>query len=144
MGDLLHKQQLLELVCRYAQAVDERDMDRLAGLFAPDALLEGPGFRFQGVDAIVAGMSGLERFSRTQHHVHNHLATLGESTAQAETYCVANHLYEADGVARKLDWGIRYRDRFVLIGDRWHIARRELLLDWAQDLPLQATAHPGL
>ena len=61
-----------------------------------------------------------------------------EQQASAETYCVANHLYEAEGVTRKLDWGIRYRDRFVCEDGLWRISSRELLLDWSQDLPVQA------
>ncbi len=141
MSEASHKQALYELVCRYAQAVDKRDWTALARLFAPDAVLKGPGFSFDGVDAIVAGMSGLGRFSLTQHHVHNHLAEVDELEASAETYCVANHLYEVDGVTRKLDWGIRYLDRFACIDGLWHITRRELLLDWSQDLSLQGGAQ---
>ncbi|WP_044871851.1 nuclear transport factor 2 family protein [Pseudomonas sp. LFM046] len=141
MSEASHKQALYELVCRYAQAVDKRDWTALARLFAPDAVLKGPGFSFDGVDAIVAGMNGLGRFSLTQHHVHNHLAEVDEQEASAETYCVANHLYEVEGVTRKLDWGIRYLDRFACIDGLWHITRRELLLEWSQDLPLQGAAQ---
>ncbi|MHC5348840.1 nuclear transport factor 2 family protein [Metapseudomonas furukawaii] len=141
MSEASHKQALYELVCRYAQAVDQRDWTALARLFTSDAVLQGPGFDFQGVEAIIAGMSGLGRFSLTQHHVHNHLADVEELEAQAETYCVANHLYEADTGTRKLDWGIRYRDRFACIDGLWRITRRELLLDWSQDLPLQGAAQ---
>ena len=32
----------------------------------------------------------------------------------------------------------RYRDRFVCEDGLWRISSRELLLDWSQDLPLQA------
>ncbi|MBD2836048.1 nuclear transport factor 2 family protein [Pseudomonas sp. JM0905a] len=141
MSEASHKQALYELVCRYAQAVDKRDWQALARLFTPDAVLKGPGFSFDGVDAIVAGMNGLGRFNLTQHHVHNHLAEFDELEANAETYCVANHLYEADGLTRKLDWGIRYLDRFACIDGLWHFTRRELLLDWSQDLPLQGPAQ---
>lgn len=141
MSATSHKQALYELVCRYAQAVDQRDWAALARLFSPDAVLKGPGFSFDGVAAIVEGMHGLGRFSLTQHHVHNHLAEVEEPEASAETYCVANHLYEAEGVTRKLDWGIRYRDRFACRDGIWCITSRELLLDWSQDLPLQGAAQ---
>ncbi|MCY1519478.1 hypothetical protein D9M68_542310 [compost metagenome] len=66
---------------------------------------------------------------------------MDELEASAETYCVANHLYEAEGVARKLDWGIRYRDRFVCRDGLWRITHRELLLDWTQDLPVHNTGQ---
>lgn len=141
MSKASHKQALYELVCRYAQAVDQRDWSALSRLFTHDAVLKGPGFSFAGVAAIVDGMHGLGHYSRTQHHVHNHLAEVNEQEASAETYCVANHLYEAEDVTRKLDWGIRYRDRFVCEDGLWRISSRELLLDWSQDLPLQAGAQ---
>ncbi|MNO86761.1 SnoaL-like domain protein [compost metagenome] len=137
MSDTSHKQALYELVCRYAQAVDQRDWAALLRLFTPEATLKGPGFSFDGVTAIVEGMSGLGHYSCTQHHIHNHLAQVDHVHASAQTYCVANHLYEAEGVKRKLDWGIRYHDRFALRNGTWYFTCRELLLDWTQDLPLQ-------
>jgi hypothetical protein len=141
MSKASHKQALYELVCRYAQAVDQRDWAALSRLFTAEAKLMGPGFSFDGITAIVEGMNGLGHYSRTQHHIHNHLAEVGDLEASAETYCVANHLYEAEGINRKLDWGIRYRDRFACIDGVWHITGRELLLDWSQDLPLQGSAQ---
>ncbi|MNU06768.1 hypothetical protein D3C72_2520800 [compost metagenome] len=54
---------------------------------------------------------------------------------------MANHLYETEGIERKLDWGIRYRDRFACMDGIWHFTCRELLLDWSQDLPLRGAPH---
>jgi hypothetical protein len=138
MSKVDHKQALYELVCRYAQAVDRRDWTQLEALFTPDASLKGPGFSMDGRAAIIAGMRALGQYSATQHHVHQQLVELDGPSAGAETYCVANHLYERDGVKRKLDWGIRYQDRFVCEPDQWRFAQRILLLDWTQDLPVEA------
>ncbi|SOZ40078.1 nuclear transport factor 2 family protein [Cupriavidus neocaledonicus] len=137
MSELEHKQAIHALTCRYAQAVDRRDFPSLAELFSPDALLSGPGFRMDGAQAIVDGMAALGQYSATQHHVHQQTVALAGDTATAETYCVANHLYEQDGVRRKLDWGIRYQDRFERSQGRWRFAARELVVDWTQDLPLR-------
>ena len=41
-----------------------------------------------------------------------------------------------DGVPHKLDWGVRYRDRYRREAGAWRIAHRELRLVWEQDLPL--------
>jgi hypothetical protein len=141
MSKASHQQALYELICRYAQAVDQRDWAALSRLFTPEATLKGPGFSFDGVTAIVEGMNGLGHYSRTQHHIHNHLAEVDDLQASAETYCVANHLYETEGIERKLDWGIRYRDRFACMDGVWHFTYRELLLDWSQDLPLRGAPH---
>ena len=40
-----------------------------------------------------------------------------------------------------LDWGIRYQDRCVREAGAWRYARRDLLLDWSQDLPLDAAGE---
>ncbi|RDK09280.1 nuclear transport factor 2 family protein [Cupriavidus lacunae] len=137
MSELEHKQAIHALTCRYAQAVDRRDFPSLQELFTPDARLTGPGFRMDGPQAIADGMAALGQYSGTQHHVHQQLVEVDGDTATGETYCVANHLYEQDGVPRKLDWGIRYQDRFVRRDGQWRIAVRELLVDWTQDLPLR-------
>lgn len=137
MYDLKKKQALYELVCHYAQAVDRRDWAQLTKLFTADASVKGPGFSLNGRDSIVEGMGGLSQYTSTQHHVHHQIAKLEEQSATAETYCVANHVYARDGVSRKLDWGIRYHDRFVCEAGEWRFAERVLLLDWAQDLPLE-------
>ncbi|SPA54556.1 nuclear transport factor 2 family protein [Cupriavidus taiwanensis] len=137
MSELEHKQAIHALTCRYAQAVDRRDFPSLAELFSPDAWLSGPGFRLDGAQAIVDGMAALGQYRATQHHLHQQTVVLAGDAATAETYCVANHLYEQDGVQRKLDWGIRYQDRLERWQGRWRFAARELVVDWTQDLPLR-------
>lgn len=130
-------QEIRALACRYAQSVDRRDWAQLAGLFTKDAVIEGPGFTMPGLEAIVAGMQHIEQYRTTQHHVHNQLVEIDGATATAETYCIANHIYTLDGTDRKLDWGVRYQDNLVFQDGKWLFARRTLLLDWTQDLPLK-------
>lgn len=126
------------LAYRYAQAVDRREFSRLTALFTPGAKLSGPGFHLDGAQAIAEGMSALGNYSATQHHVHHQLVDVDGDAASGETYCIANHLYQDDGgVPRKLDWGIRYQDRYVRRQGEWRIAARTLLVDWTQDLPLK-------
>jgi len=128
---------LRELADRYARAVDRRDWELAGRLFTRDCVLVGPGYELVGRDAILAGLRKIDRFSATQHSVHNQLVETSDDLATGETYCTAHHLYERDGVRRKLSWGIRYQDRCLREAGSWRYQRRELLLDWAQDLPLQ-------
>ena len=142
MTDPNPRHALYELACRYAQAVDRRDWQQLATLFTPNAQLSGPAFSFASRDAIIAGMGALAHYELTQHHVHNQLVTLDAGEASVETYGIASHIYVRDGQKRKLDWGLRYHDRCVFndsdSDDRmWRFASRTLLVDWAQDLPLE-------
>ena len=115
---------LRELVERYARTVDDRDYAHVDELFTQDATLIGPGFELSGRDSIRAGMASLERYRATLHCVHNHLVEVHADDAEGETYCVANHLHEVDGRPHKLDWGIRYQDRYRRGPEGWRIARR--------------------
>lgn len=132
--------ELRELVFRYARIPDDRDYALVAEVFAPDAVLVGPGFELRGSDQIRQAMQAIEAYSATLHSVHNHLVELAGDEASGETYCVANHLLQKDGRPIKLDWGIRYQDRYRRGPDGWRITRRELRLVWEQELPLRPAA----
>src|SRR5262245_55471543 len=128
---------LRDLAERYARAVDRRDWALAEQLFTQECVLVGPGFELVGRDRILAGLRNVERYSATQHSVHNQLVEIEGDRARGETYCTAHHLYEREGQPRKLSWGIRYQDRCARGGGAWRYERRELLLDWSQDLPLE-------
>ena len=128
---------LRELADRYARAVDRRDWTLAATLFTEDCVLHGPGYELVGREKILAGLRLIDRYSATQHSVHNQLVEVDGDRASGETYCTAHHVYARDGRPHMLDWGIRYQDRCVRERGAWRYARRELLLDWAQDLPLE-------
>jgi hypothetical protein len=116
--------------------VDRRDWALAETLFADDARLVGPRFELVGRDAIVRGLRSVERYRATFHAVLNQLFEIDGDEASGETYCLASHLFERGGAPRKLDWGIRYQDRCRRTGRVWRFARRELIVDWEQDLPL--------
>ena len=127
-----------ELAERYARAVDRRDWELARALFSDDAVLVGPRFELVGRDAILRGLRSVERYRATFHAVTNQLVEIAGDEASGETYCLASHLFERDGAARKLDWGIRYQDRYRRVDGAWRIARRELVVDFEQELPLAA------
>ena len=119
----------------YANAVDRRDFELFESIGSEDCVIKGPGFSFNGIDEIIAGMKVIEQYKSTFHAVHNHLITVEGDHAEGEIYCVASHLYDKEGVERKLDWGIRYIDQYVRTNTGWRLKTRELILDWTQDLP---------
>jgi len=98
-----------------------------------DAALEHWG-ELVGRDGILDGLRKIDRFSATQHSVHNQLVEISGDAATGETYCTAHHLYERDGTRRKLSWGIRYQDRCVRERGAWRYERRELLLGGCANL----------
>ncbi|MEN8160338.1 MAG: nuclear transport factor 2 family protein [Myxococcota bacterium] len=127
---------LRELACRYARAIDRRDWALARELFTEDSVLVAPHFVISGADAIVRGFRVVERYRSTFHAVLNQLFEVAGDEANGETYCVASHLFDRDGRAMKLDWGIRYQDHCRRTEDGWRFARRELLVDWEQELPV--------
>lgn len=126
---------LRELVYRYAKLIDDRAFDDIPSVFTDDAILTGPGYAMAGYAELRDGLRQIETYSATLHCVHNQLVEITGDEARGETWCVANHLYETDGVARKLDLGIRYDDRYRREHGTWRIARRRLELVWDQDFP---------
>ena len=129
---------LQELSNRYARAVDRRDYAAFVALFAANGVLCGPGYAMTAHAEIERGIRLIEQYEATQHCVHNQLVEVRGDAASGETYCVARHLYERDGVKRKLDMGVRYQDEYTREVGAWRFARRELVLDWTPDLPLTA------
>ena len=128
---------LQDLVSLYSRIPDDRDYTLVDRVFTADAVLVGPGFEYHGAEQIAQGMRGIEHFPVTLHSVYNQLVTVDGDEATGETYCVANHLLEKNGQQRKLDWGIRYQDRYRREANGWRLSRRELRVVWEQELPLQ-------
>ena len=127
---------LQELAARYARAVDRREYAAFAALFTSDGVLCGPGYALEGRAEIERGIAQIEQYQATQHCVHNQLVDVAGDSGSGETYCVARHVYTRAGAARKLDMGVRYQDQYRREAGAWRLARRELVLDWTQDLPL--------
>ncbi len=127
---------LQELSNRYARAVDRRDYAAFVALFVANGVLCGPGYAMTAHAEIERGIRLIEQYQTTQHCVHNQLVDVRGDAASGETYCVARHIYERDGIKRKLDMGVRYQDEYRRETNGWRFTRRELVLDWTQDLPL--------
>ncbi|MAG30618.1 MAG: DUF4440 domain-containing protein [Deltaproteobacteria bacterium] len=131
--------QIRDLAYRYARVMDARTFGRLSEVFSEDAELAGPGYAMRGLAELGEGLKSLERFSATLHCVHNqytHFDPSDPDRATGEIYCVANHIYEKEGVAFKLDMGIRYDDTYTRTPDGWRLARRVFNMIWEQDAPL--------
>jgi len=110
-----------------------------------DMVIEGSGFVMQGheqICGIPAMLKGM--YSRTLHQVHNQTVTVSGDTAEAETYCSANHLTElGGGSASNLVWAMRYQDRLQRHNGQWRFQRRTVVIDWTETRPAQFTPPPA-
>lgn len=117
----------------YAIGADRRDKALWAQVLSDDCVIEGPGFRTQGLAANLASLDFLgKHFTKTQHRVHNQLFSIEGDRASGETYGTADHLREVDGRTELVAWSLRYQDELQRDGDTWRFTSRRLILDWEE------------
>ncbi len=123
-----------KLAMAYARAADRNDPEGFAVLFTEDGVIEGTGYVIRG-HAELAKNPGMLRqmFASTFHTVLNQTVTVDGDTAEGETYCLASHVnHPVGGKYSKLDWAIRYQDRFRRVDGKWLFAHRRLIVDWTE------------
>ena len=140
---------LRELVERYAQAVDAKDVDTVVGLFTEDGRLVShipPGtdespLEQQGHQQLHRALElGLARYRVTTHMIGGQVVEADGEGATGLTVCRAHHLYDSrrngsEGGSRMLVMALRYQDRYVRTGQGWRFGQRLLRLDWLEDRP---------
>ena len=117
----------------YATSVDKRDFEALREVFHEEAVIEGPAFKFQGIEEIISGMEAIRQFKKTQHFVMNQNIEIKGMEAVNEVYTLAYHFYEKEGTQVRLDWGIIYRDILKRETGKWKILNRNLKLIWQKE-----------
>ena len=138
--DLLAKEEIREVILRYARGVDRLDFDLVSACYHPDAYDDHGTFQGNVEDFVEMCRRFLPRFVCPQHFMGNMLIEVFGDTARAETYAVAYHRQElADGSGKDDVFGIRYVDRFEKRGDGpWLIAHRVVATDWRRIDPVPA------
>ena len=124
------------LAVKYARFVDDRQFERMREILADTFTQQGPGFGSGSLDEFIANLSILDDYTATFHIVANQYGEWNNDVYTGETWGVASHLYEKDGIPRKLDMGIRYQDVIENAGSHFHYLSRDLHVVWTQDLPL--------
>lgn len=119
------REELHQLVIRYASAVDRREFETIGSLFTSAGVLVAPQGERRGRDQIVAAMRGLTRYRATFHLVGQSRVWEEGPAVAGETYCVAHHFRHGSGAPGDHVMFIRYLDTFAHDGE-WRFARREL------------------
>ncbi len=126
-----------KLALLYARCADDRHFVGMRDIITPGFTQRGPDWHCEGADAFVAQLDYLEaNFSATLHLVGNQLGSWSGDSYLGETYCLATHIFERDGVGRKLEMGIRYRDDIVAYEGSYRYASRDLTVVWTSDQAL--------
>ena len=160
--ELLAKQDIYEVIGRYARAIDRLDENMLRGVFHAHSthnhFYQGPSSDASRAatdedpgDFVRFALQVLSTYSRTHHQLGNTLIELtGETTATAETYFTAFHrvrpigdpLAGPEAYETEMDFFVagRYIDRFECLAGEWKIAHRTGMTDWIR---LEAPASRG-
>ena len=142
---------LLELVHRYAHAVDSRNVHDLIGLFAADAQLE-----FVSTGIIASGHTGIAEFflrafrtsalsaaSASTHLMTNTVAEPGSAPGEATLHTSA--IAYLATVGQVVERGLTYTDKCARIDGSWLFVHRIHRLHWQATMPggpVTAEAHP--
>jgi 3-phenylpropionate/cinnamic acid dioxygenase small subunit len=118
------RQDISDLLVRYATGIDRRDWPLFRTVFTDDCELDyGEIGTWQGVDAVTDFMDTTHAMAgNTLHRLTNQAITLNGDTASARTYVDAVIMF-GDNQSGVNAWGF-YDDEIVRAADGWRIARR--------------------
>lgn len=131
---------IVDVLFRYATAIDNRQWDLLADVFLPNARVDYRGAGgpvLSGADAPSWLDEQLASLHVLQHFVSNVRVTQDGDEARSIAYVHAVHGYpDDDGTMRFFDLGGEYHDRLVQTAAGWRISERVLKTRWVRgDLP---------
>jgi SnoaL-like domain len=147
-GESADRLAIRELFDAYAHCADRRDADGQKALFTDDSrfavYMDGPGtepsYVLEGRDALTPVFADLKQYRATMHFNGQSTVTLEGDRATGESYTIAHHLFDQDGVRTMMVAWLRYLDVFAKLDGTWYFAERELILDWSETRALDSDA----
>jgi hypothetical protein len=126
--------ELRRIINGYARCCDMRDGDGFAKLYAPGAVLEGPGFKNTTAEQIRAVPGSLSVFKKTYHTLLNTMFDINGDRASGVIYSMAHHLTPlSDGQYNDLVMYITYYDRYVRGPTGWRFENRRVEMEFTEN-----------
>jgi hypothetical protein len=127
-----------ELVDGYAHCADRREAEAEA-LFTEDThflvYMNGVGTEptedLHGREQLTPVFAALKQYEVTMHFNGQSTVSFDGAQASGETYCIAHHVFSADGERKIMLAYLRYLDSFVKQGGTWLFAERNLYLEFS-------------
>lgn len=132
LSELLDKQQITEVLYRYARGWDRYDTDTLYACFHPDSTHQHAGFEGLSYDFIKMGLEMVEPVKSMTHLITNPLIMLKGDKALSECHFLAHHRrFKASGEGEE-DMFLkgRYIDKLEKREGEWRIAHRTAVHDF--------------
>ncbi|PSV48657.1 nuclear transport factor 2 family protein [Photobacterium indicum] len=141
LQQLLDKQEMTEIMYKFARALDRVDGKLMKSTYWEDAIEEHqdpifPDLFFYNDNAhafVEPAMEGFRALKTTQHRISNPLIEIDGDTATAECYVWAYHVHEENGVDKEGILGGRHHFRFERRDGVWKIKHRSTVFDWNQN-----------
>ncbi len=135
-----------ELVDAYAFCADTRDAEGQKALFTEDTrfvvYMGGEGSDatddLHGRESLTPVFENLNTYDVTMHFNGQSTVALDGDRATGQTYCLAHHVYTADGERKLMIAALRYQDTFVKTDRTWRFAERRLYARWIETRTLEA------
>jgi ketosteroid isomerase-like protein len=130
----LARDEIREILARYARAIDRADAQLLKSCYFEDAIEEhGSSFSGRAHDYVDGAMPKVRRMGVMQHLLGNSHIELDGERAYVETYVWTFLRVERDGGSWDTFTGGRLHDRFEHRNGEWRIAHRRTIFDWNRD-----------
>ena len=137
-----------ELIDAYAHCADRRDADGQKALFTSDTHFvvymagEGtdPTDDLHGRESLTPVFEKLNTYEATTHFNGQSTIVLDGDRATGESYCLAHHIYSADGERKLMIASLRYRDTFINEDATWRFGERRLYVDWTETRSVEAAS----
>jgi len=128
-----------ELLDAYARCADRRDADGQKALFTNDThfvvYMNGAGSEptedLRGRERLTPVFAALNQYEVTMHFNGQSTVTLDGDRATGETYCIAHHIFTADGERQIMIAYLLYLDTFVKEPGGWRFGERRLYLEFS-------------
>ena len=132
LQELLDKQEIYEVIARYARGVDRFDREMILSCYHPDAFDDHGGYQGDADGHIDWSFEFLAPHKISTHRIGNLLIDIQGDTAYSECY-VSPYIAGTgvDGAGEHRYFILRFIDRFERRdGGPWLVAQRTLSFDW--------------
>lgn len=133
---MLSRDEIREVLARYARGVDRADAAMLKSCYHPDGIEEHGGvYAGNAFEYVDSAIPRIHRIGPMQHLLGNSHIEFDGEVAHVETYLLTFARFGAPGAEVDTFTGGRLHDRFERRNGEWKIAHRRTIFDWNRDTP---------
>jgi uncharacterized protein (TIGR02246 family) len=141
---LLDEREIRNLALSGWAAIDRKDWDGYADVFAEDGEFEIMGQRRKGREDIVAGPArDLAKYDVLQHIVTNQIVEVDGDRAAGQWYAIAVHVPDGGDPGVHADVGLRYRFTARRDAAGWRFSEVVIDVLWTSGMSFGIEERPG-